>query len=72
MYRRLLLARPGEERLKMGSEMFDAARTLARAGLQATGSATDAGEACAHLFLRVYGSDFDPRTARQIVERLSR
>ena len=71
VYRRLLLARSGEERLLMGGEMFDAARTLARAGLLATGGAVDAGETRARLFMRLYGSDFDRQTAAKIAARLA-
>lgn len=37
MYRRWLLARSGEERLKMGSEMFDAGEAPARLSLRGAG-----------------------------------
>jgi hypothetical protein len=69
-YRAMLMARPGTERLKMGSNMFDAARALVRASLgDATG--TDRSPALkARLFERVYGRDFSPQATRRVIDHL--
>ena len=69
LYRALLMARPGAERLKMGCAMFDTSRALARANLKAH-LHTDV-DIRVRLFVRTYGRDFDPGTVEQIVERLS-
>ena len=70
LYRTLLMRRTGADRLRMGSEMFDAARALVRASLgnphgTNTSPATKIG-----LFLRVYGREFDADTRARIVARL--
>ena len=68
-YRTLLMRRSGSERVEMGCAMFDTARALARANLQMP-SHSDA-ELRVRLFVRTYGSDFDPDTAQRIVLWLS-
>jgi hypothetical protein len=65
-YRRLLLARSGVDRLRMGAGMFDTARAFARASI----ASTDPTELRINLFLRCYGADFDPATRSQIITRL--
>ena len=67
---RLLMEHSGAERLKMGCDMFDAARALMRAGLgDETG--TDRSPALlVRLFERTYGRDFDPVTAARIIAHL--
>ena len=69
LYRTLLMARPGVERLKMGCAMFDASRALARANIEAH-LHTDS-DIRVSLFLRTYGRDFDSDTVAQIIARLS-
>lgn len=57
-YRSLLMARSGEERLKMGCSMHAAAQALVRASvLEQDSLATAAAVRCA-LFLRFYSQDF--------------
>ncbi len=70
LYRELLLARSGVERLKMGAAMFDAARALVLSSL--TGPTGTAGSADARmtLLLRFYGRDLDARTIAGIARRL--
>jgi hypothetical protein len=62
-YRSLLMARPAADRLRMGCDMFDAARTLVLAGVVATGEPSPR----AAIFLRTYGADFDAETRRRIL-----
>lgn len=72
LHRRLLMERDGATRLKMGCAMFDAARTLMRAGL-GDASGTDRSPAMqARVFQRTYGRDFDEATKARIVAVLSR
>lgn len=70
LYRSLLMRRSGEERLLMAGRMFDSARTMVRASLAAQGIAGDAAATRAAIFLRFYGSDFDPETRDHIAERI--
>lgn len=71
-YRRLLLARPGEERLTMACRMFDAARALIRASLGDADGTDDSPEMRARVFLRTYGSDYDAAARARLVDRLRR
>lgn len=66
VYRELLLSRSGEERFRMGCEMFETAKALALAGLKERGEA-DVRE---RLFLRFYGNDFEPSERARIVAAL--
>ncbi len=66
LQRRLLMERSAAERLKMGCSMFDAARTLMRAGLGTDRSP----DLRVRIFERTYGRDFDPTTAARIVAHL--
>lgn len=67
-YRALLMSRPAADRLRMGCDMFEAARALIRAGV------TESGEQVTRqaLFLRTYGADFDAETRRRILARMGR
>jgi hypothetical protein len=49
--------------------MFDTARSLARANLQASSHSTAVMKV--RLFLRTYGGDFDPATSQRIAAWLS-
>ena len=69
LYRTLLMRRSGSERLHMGCAMFDTARAFARANLRIS-SHSDA-ELKVRLFMRTYGSDFNPDTAQRIAVWLS-
>ncbi len=71
IYRELLMRRTGEMRMKMGADMFDASRTLARAGLRHQKD-FDESDMKAQLFARVYGGDFPPETLARILEHLRR
>lgn len=69
-YRRLLLKRSGEERLKMGCSMHAMARELIVASvLEKDPQASPAALRWA-IFLRFYGQEFDPSTRERIFARL--
>jgi hypothetical protein len=66
LYHEMLMARSGAERLRMGCDLFMAARRLALAGLQAESP----DDLSARLFLRFYSRDFSPQQRSAIVERI--
>ena len=63
LHRRLLLARPGEERLRMAVSMGRTARALVWASLPVGLSEPDRRE---QFFLRFYGADFGPERRAEI------
>ena len=69
LHRSMLMKRSGAERLKMGCNMFDTARALAKANLRSEGCPEE--EIPIRLFLRFYERDFDEDTLARIVEALS-
>jgi len=72
LVRTLLMRRSGAERLCMGGDMFDAARTLVRASLGDPNGTDTSPEMKVRLFLRLYGQDFDADIRAHIVARLRR
>lgn len=70
LQRRLLMERSGAERLLMGCAMFDAARTLMRAGLGDATGRDRSSSMRVRLFERTYGRDFDATTRARIIARL--
>lgn len=68
LYRRMLMARSGSDRLRMGAGMFDAAKQLVRASLP-EGLSED--EIRVQLFRRFYATDFDAER-REEIERYLR
>lgn len=69
LYRTLLMAKPGAERLKMGCAMFDASRTLTVANLQTQSHTNE--EISVRVLIRTYGRDFDRETMARIARQLS-
>jgi hypothetical protein len=65
-YRELLLSRPNAERLRMGCEMFEAAKALALAGLRERGD----DHLQERLFLRLYGTDFSAEECERILVQI--
>ncbi|MFQ5682985.1 MAG: hypothetical protein ACE5HC_06900 [Candidatus Binatia bacterium] len=65
-FRNLLLARRGEERLKMGCSMHSAARALVIASI----SEKDAVAVKQALFLRFYGNEFKPKERKKVLAAL--
>ncbi len=66
LYHEMLMTRSGAERLRMGCDLFMAARHLVLAGLQAESP----GDLPARLFLRFYGRDFSSHQRAAIVEEI--
>ncbi|HEU4402353.1 MAG TPA: hypothetical protein VFT43_09625 [Candidatus Polarisedimenticolia bacterium] len=65
-YHEMLMARSGAARLRMGCDLFMAARRLALAGLKAESPH----DLPARLFLRFYGREFSPGHQAAIVARI--
>lgn len=68
LVRTMMMARTGEERMRMGCSMFDAAQAMARASL----AHLPERDMRVQLFKRFYGSEFDEETSAKIIERLTR
>jgi hypothetical protein len=69
-YRAMLLARSGEERLKMAGSMYETARALVIASILASDPSTSPAALRQALFLRFYGHEFDAGTRERILARL--
>jgi hypothetical protein len=69
LFRKLMMARTGEQRLVMGAQMFDATRALMIAGLKAEGI-TGEKELKGAVFLRTYGQELSPERRERIVRRI--
>jgi hypothetical protein len=63
--RRILMSRTGEERLRMATAMWDAAKRIVESSLRAQGI-TDPTELRVQTFRRIYAGDFDPDTLERI------
>jgi len=71
-YEAMLLARSGEERLRMAGSMYATARALAVASITAADPTASLADVRQALFLRFYGHEFDERTLARILERIAR
>lgn len=71
-YRRMLMGRSGEERLKMGCSMYSTARTLVQASVLSKTPHLSPAAMRRALFLRIYGTDFDRETRKKIIQALER
>ena len=69
-FRTLLMARSGEERLKMGCSMHATATALVRAAIRAKDPSISPAEMRQELFLRFYRHDFDPLTQQKILKHV--
>lgn len=65
-FRRMLLRRSGEERLKMGCSMHATARTLVKVSI----AEKDPIALKQALFLRFYGDEFEPKERKRILRAL--
>ncbi|MDP2660312.1 MAG: hypothetical protein Q8R28_06255 [Dehalococcoidia bacterium] len=68
----MLMARSGEDRLRMACDMNETARSLVLASLLAENPNATQAELRKGLFLRFYGDDFSPEQTRRILEFLER
>jgi hypothetical protein len=71
-YRQMLLARPGEDRLRMGFSMYATARALVVASILAKEPQASPERIREAIFLRFYGRDFAQATRERIVATLVR
>jgi Uncharacterised protein family (UPF0158) len=70
MYRRMLLAHSGADRLQMGFSMYSTARALVVASILQGEPQASPERIREAVFLRFYGRDFDAATREQILARL--
>ena len=70
-YHALLMRRSGEERLKMGCSMFDAAKEIVKSSLLNENPGLTARELKEKIFLRFYGLDFSESQKQKIIAGLS-
>ena len=70
-YRAMLIARSGEERLKMGESMYATARALVTASILERNPSASPAALRRALFLRFYGHEFDAATRQRILARLA-
>jgi hypothetical protein len=66
-YRAMIMERSGEERLKMGCLMFDAAKALMRAGILDQNPQASSAEIRRYLFMQLYGHEFDADSRTKIL-----
>lgn len=69
LVRTLLLRRSGEERLKMGADMFSASRALIAASLREEGLVPGSVAWKLRLLERTYGSEISPTHRQHLLER---
>ena len=63
LYREMLMARSGEERMRMGSAMFDAARDMVLASIPASLTPLERKRI---LLKRLYGHELTPETLARV------
>ena len=66
-YRAMIMERSGEERLKMGCSMFDAAKALMQAGILDQNPHASPAEIRRTLFMQLYGHEFDADSRAKIL-----
>ncbi len=71
MYRRMLLARSGEDRLRMGFSMYSTTRAFVVASILEREPQASPERIREAIFLRFYGRDFDDATREKILARLA-
>ena len=66
-YRAMIMERSGEERLKMGCSMFDAAKAMMQAGILDQNPHASHAEIRRALFTQLYGHEFDADSREKIL-----
>jgi hypothetical protein len=66
-YRTMIMERSGEERLKMGCSMLDAAKALMQAGILDQNPHASPAEIRRALFMQLYGHEFDVESRAKIL-----
>lgn len=69
-FRRMLMKRSGQERLKMGCSMHATAQALAKASISNQHPNADPAELKRLFFLHFYGADFEPEERKRIASAL--
>lgn len=69
-FREMLLARSGEERLKMGCSMHQFAQMIVRASVLAKHPQATPAELRRAVFLRFYGQEFRPDRCQAVLSAL--
>jgi hypothetical protein len=67
---RMMAAKTPEERIRMASSMFDAARKLVEAGLRDQYGEMSEAQMRARVFERMYGEDFSEEEIRKIAGKI--
>lgn len=70
LYNEMLLSRTPLERLRMASRMYDSAKKLVIAGIRDRNPHLTLSQLRAHLFLRMYGSDFTSAEREKIIKSI--
>jgi hypothetical protein len=71
-FRKMLLERSGEERLKMGCSMYATAQALAKASISRRYPDAHPAELKRLLFLHFYRTDFEPEKRNRIASAVAR
>ncbi len=71
IYRRMLLAKSGAERVRMASAMFKDARRIVESSIRAADPGIDEVGLRQAVFLRFYGHEFAPAERERILERIA-
>ena len=71
-FRKMLLERSGQERLKMGCSMHATAQALAKASISQQHPGAHPAQFKRLLFLHFYGTDFEPKERKRIASALAR
>jgi hypothetical protein len=71
-FRKMLLERSGQERLKMGCSMHATAQALAKASILNQHPNADPAELKRLFFLHFYGTDFEPKERKRIALTLAK
>jgi len=69
-FRNMILARSGEDRLKMGCSLHSMAQARVKASLQKRNPDFSPNDLRRELFLRFYEKDFDLKTVEKILKHL--
>lgn len=69
-YYAMLMQRSGEERLKMGCSMYDAAKEIVKSSILNESPGLTKNELKEKIFLRFYGLDFSETQKRKIIAQL--
>ncbi len=70
-FRKMMMGKSGEERLKMGFSMFDFARKQIIASIKIKNPDADINEINKEIFIRFYGHEFSPEEQEKILKNLN-